>query len=242
MQAEVGTAAACSKVRFAGLGASMSARAQCVLGEGAVAGAEDLVARLELRHVLADRLDRPRDIHAPNASLGRAEPEAHDAHQVGLARHHVPVTDMDASRVNAHEHVVVARPPGLSTSWSSRTSAEPYLSWTIACIVVACALSSRTWCAPRLSLPCCCLLDEAGGRTHCTGRFIGSNVEASPTWTRAPTHKKRPSRRSGPSRFRNSLHPTYERARWPRRASQFLSRASSTRAREPNVMNFRHAA
>ena len=68
--------------------------------------AEDLVARLEPRHVLADRLDRARDIHAPNTSLGRAEPEAHDAQQAGLARHHVPVTDVEASRLDAYEHVV----------------------------------------------------------------------------------------------------------------------------------------
>ena len=62
---------------------------------------------LKPRHVPANRLDGTGDIHASNASLGRAEPEAHDAHQAGLARHHVPVTDVDASRVNAEEHVVV---------------------------------------------------------------------------------------------------------------------------------------
>ena len=80
----------------------------CVLGKGAVAGAEDLVAGLEPRHVLADRLDGAGDIHAPNTSLGCAEPEAHDAHQVRLPGHHVPVADVDAGRPDADEHVVVA--------------------------------------------------------------------------------------------------------------------------------------
>src|SRR5205823_5564914 len=62
--------------------------------------------RLELRHVLADRLDDTGDINAPNTSLGRAESKANEAHQVGLARHHVPVTDVKAGRVNLDEHVV----------------------------------------------------------------------------------------------------------------------------------------
>ena len=94
----------------------------CVLGEGAVAGAEHVVASLKPRHVLADRLDRPRDIHAPNTSLGRAEPEAHDAQQVRQARHDVPVADMDASRVNAYEHVVVPDLGHVDDLLSSRTS------------------------------------------------------------------------------------------------------------------------
>jgi hypothetical protein len=65
-----------------------------------------VVARLKPRHVLPNRLDRPRDIHTPNTSFGRAEPEAHDAHQVRLTCHDVPVADMHACRINAYEHVV----------------------------------------------------------------------------------------------------------------------------------------
>src|SRR5439155_12020992 len=79
---------------------------QCVLGKGAVAGTEDFVAGLKLRHVRADCLDYPGDINTPNTRLGRAEAEADDAHQVGLARHHVPVTNMQASRMDPYEHVV----------------------------------------------------------------------------------------------------------------------------------------
>jgi hypothetical protein len=78
-----------------------------VLGEGAVAGAEYFVVRLKLRHVLANRLGLPRDIYAPNTSLGRAESVAYDAHQVRQARHEMPVADMDASRVNSYQHLIV---------------------------------------------------------------------------------------------------------------------------------------
>ncbi len=79
---------------------------KCVLGKGAGAGTEDLVAGLELRHVLADRLDHPCDINTPNTRFGRAEPEADDAHQVGLPGHNVPVTDVEACSVDPYEYVV----------------------------------------------------------------------------------------------------------------------------------------
>src|SRR4051812_37681049 len=94
--AEVGTVAACSKLRLdpsrvgKGLGADhrrggygcrllegeacrlggeLAPSGRRVLGEGAVGGAEFFVARLKPRHVFTDRLDRARDIHAPHASL-----------------------------------------------------------------------------------------------------------------------------------------------------------------------------
>jgi len=50
------------------VGASMSSRASAYSAKGAVAGAEHFVARLELRHVLADRLDDTGDVNAPNMS------------------------------------------------------------------------------------------------------------------------------------------------------------------------------
>jgi hypothetical protein len=78
-----------------------------VLGEGAVAGAEHLIARLEPRHILADRLDATCDILAPNADFGTAEPRGH-ADQVGKARHDVPVPDEYARRLNAEQHVATA--------------------------------------------------------------------------------------------------------------------------------------
>ena len=74
----MGIAAACSKDRFAGLRASWSLR-RAVLGEGPVAGAVDVVARLELRHVLAHGLDRSREGPARVRRLGRANAEAREA-------------------------------------------------------------------------------------------------------------------------------------------------------------------
>ena len=58
--------------------------------------------------IFADLLNGPGDIHATNTNLGTSESDAHDAEQVRQARHDVPVTDMDPSRANADEHVVIA--------------------------------------------------------------------------------------------------------------------------------------
>jgi len=74
---------------------------RCVLGEGAVTRAEDFVARLKARDVLADRHDRARDMRAPYTRPESAESEADNAHQLGFAGHQMPITDVDASRVNA---------------------------------------------------------------------------------------------------------------------------------------------
>jgi len=104
----MGTAAACSKVRFAGLGREPVRSSACVLGEGAAAGAEHLVTRLEPGHVLADRLDASRHVIAADGVLGSAEPEARDAHQVRQPRHQVPDALVDPGRVHADEHVVIA--------------------------------------------------------------------------------------------------------------------------------------
>ena len=105
---EVGTVAACSKVRFAGLGAILSVPSGGVLGEGAGGDAEHLIARLEPRDILADLLDATRRIDAPDPGLGPAEPEAQDAEQVRQTRHDVPVADVCTRRVNAEQHVAAA--------------------------------------------------------------------------------------------------------------------------------------
>jgi len=105
VQGEVGTAAAARR-KICWLGREHVLAGKCVLRKGAVAGAKHFVAGVELRHVLADRLDHPCDIDTPNTRFGRAEAEADDAHQVGLARHHVPVTDVQARRADPYEHVV----------------------------------------------------------------------------------------------------------------------------------------
>ena len=79
-----------------------------VLGEGAVAGAEHLVPRLKLGHVLADRLDASGDIETANGVLGRAEPEARDPDQVRQPCHQVPDALVDPGRVHPDKHLVVA--------------------------------------------------------------------------------------------------------------------------------------
>ena len=56
----------------------------------------------------ADRDDRAGHVGAADAGLGGAQAEAHDAHQVGLAGHQVPVADVDAGGADADEHVVLA--------------------------------------------------------------------------------------------------------------------------------------
>ena len=79
-----------------------------ILGEGAVTGAVDLVARLELGHVSADGLDRAGQTPARVERLGPAEPEAHDAHEVGQASHQVPGAPIHAGRTHPHQDLVVA--------------------------------------------------------------------------------------------------------------------------------------
>src|SRR5204863_6277898 len=72
-----------------------------VSGEGTLARAEDVVPRTKLCDILADRLDLSRDIHAANTNVGRANSKTHDTEHVRKAGHDVPVTDMEAGRVNA---------------------------------------------------------------------------------------------------------------------------------------------
>jgi hypothetical protein len=100
------TTAACSKVRFAGLGASLFWGAR-VLGEGALAGAEHLVAGLEPGHVVADRLHHAGHVRTWNGGLGRAEPKAREAYRVRQARHDVPDAPVHASRMHSYQHLVV---------------------------------------------------------------------------------------------------------------------------------------
>ena len=102
------TAAACSRVRFVGLGASLSSRARRVLGERALADAEHLIAGPETGHVLADRLHHPGHVHAWNRILGRSKTKAREAYQVRQAHHEMPDAPIHAGRVHANQHLVVA--------------------------------------------------------------------------------------------------------------------------------------
>jgi hypothetical protein len=69
--------------------------------------AEHVITRLKPRHFLADRLDAPGDIHAPNAGLGVPQSEAHDAHQLPLTCHEVPDAQIKGGRVHPYQPVVL---------------------------------------------------------------------------------------------------------------------------------------
>ena len=126
MVADTPTAAACSKVRLAGFGTKCVFARGRVLGEGARAPAEHVVTRSEPRHVLADRLDRPRDIRPRNPVLRLAQ-SGGQAHDEWRASHEDPVTDVDGRRTDADEDIAVAD-LGLLDVRGLRTSAGPYLS------------------------------------------------------------------------------------------------------------------
>jgi hypothetical protein len=59
--------------------------------------------------VLADRLDAPGQVHAPNGDLGFAQPKRwdNDADQVGQAGHEVPDAPVQAGRVHPDQDLVV---------------------------------------------------------------------------------------------------------------------------------------
>ena len=77
-----------------------------VLGEGAAADAEHLVADREPGHRRADRLDRAGDGQTGHAVLRCTEAEAHDAHQVRAAGHRVPRTTVEPRSLHSHQHLV----------------------------------------------------------------------------------------------------------------------------------------
>ena len=77
-----------------------------VFGEGAVATAEDLIARLEPGDLLTDRFDDTSEVDADARILGRTEARAH-AHHIGLAANGVPVGGVDAGGVDLDEDLVV---------------------------------------------------------------------------------------------------------------------------------------
>src|SRR5436309_7300465 len=79
-----------------------------VLREGAVGGAEHRVTGLEPGHVLPHRLHDPGNVAASQRYFGFAQSEAVDTKPVRLAGHDVPDADVDAGRVHAYQHVMIA--------------------------------------------------------------------------------------------------------------------------------------
>src|SRR5947207_12928298 len=72
-----------------------------------------MVTRLALVDVLSDRLDGASQTPAGVGLLGPAEPEAHDAHELGQTGHQMPRAPINAGRLYAHQDVAVAhRGPG----------------------------------------------------------------------------------------------------------------------------------
>jgi hypothetical protein len=86
-----------------------------ILGKGAAVApeigtdalTEDLIARVEPRHVPAHRLDEPRQIGTGNPVLRSAQPGSHDAKNVGHPSRGVPDVWMDGGRANPDQHFVI---------------------------------------------------------------------------------------------------------------------------------------
>jgi hypothetical protein len=105
---ETATTAACSKVRLAGLGASLLSGARAKLGVRAFPDAEHLFAGLKPGHVVADGGHHAGQIRAQNGGLGRPESVARETYRVRQAGHHMPDATIHAGRVNAYQHLVVS--------------------------------------------------------------------------------------------------------------------------------------
>jgi hypothetical protein len=77
-----------------------------ILGEGAVAPAENFVTRLKLLYVAADRLNLPGHVDTRYLApwLGQSDRRAHD---VRRAPEEVPVADIDDRCADANQYLVV---------------------------------------------------------------------------------------------------------------------------------------
>ena len=106
-----------------------------VLGVGAVDLAEHLIAGVELGDVLANRGHPPGHGNSRNPKLRSKEPER-EARRVWPARQGDPVGRVDRRRVDPDEHLAVQRLRFVNLAELENVG-EPYVSWTIAFIVVA---------------------------------------------------------------------------------------------------------
>jgi hypothetical protein len=78
------------------------------LGEGTLHRPVHVVAGLELPDAPPDRLDRAGDVPAADPDLRGPRAEAHDAHQVGTARHKVPNAGVHTRGPHPDQHLIVA--------------------------------------------------------------------------------------------------------------------------------------
>ena len=106
--AEMGVAAACTKVRLAGLGVSRCCRGHRVLGErAALAGAVHLVAGAQAGDPGADRRHHTGDGPTEHRHLGPAQPDR-EPHGHRSAGHQDPHARVDAGGPHLDQHVVGA--------------------------------------------------------------------------------------------------------------------------------------
>jgi hypothetical protein len=104
----MGTAAACSNVRLAGLGASASSETDAYSAKAPPsppAPAEDLVTGLKARHAGADGFDRPRHVGPSDGVLWLAQP-VDRAGDVRQAAHDRPVARVDPGGADANQHLL----------------------------------------------------------------------------------------------------------------------------------------
>jgi hypothetical protein len=125
-------------------------------GRRAVAGAVDLIARLEPGHLPAGGLDRPGQAAARVGGLGPAQPET--ASRTGYGRPtircQVPRSTL-AARTRTRISSAAIAGLAISASRSTASGAVPYSSWTIAVIVsMAAAPGVEQLHGHELQLPC----------------------------------------------------------------------------------------
>ena len=80
-----------------------------ILGEGAVAPTKHLITRLEPGRVFANRFDTASDVHPQRGDLWFAQPESgnNEANHVRKAGHHMPDAAIQASRMHAHQYLII---------------------------------------------------------------------------------------------------------------------------------------
>src|SRR5262249_25945503 len=78
-----------------------------IFGKGAVSPTEHFVARFELRHVLADRLNGSGKINAKTYVFWLTQSDAERAHDVGCALNEMPVVGVDGDRVNFDQNLII---------------------------------------------------------------------------------------------------------------------------------------
>ena len=107
MTADTGTAAACSKLRFAGIGASLSGCAGAYSANAALLVPYTASPGWRSVTFAPTASTTPASSEPSPAVFGARSAEAGDPDQVGQPGHDVPRAAVQPGRVDAHEHLVV---------------------------------------------------------------------------------------------------------------------------------------